>query len=336
MTCVHNNGYSFLILTQPDKVFFFVFFRLPRPVTWPTQQRFSSADADEAAARVADHPLSESMVFGELWARRIRGSLIPVEEGILKHWHFGRIVLAGDAVHKVRIQQSLLQLRNPSSPFPLSCSTPHRVCYASPSPFFLCLQNSHTLQMTPNIALGGNSTIESIVVLTNHLHRVLAAHSGARPSRHTLSRLFAAYQAERLPRMAPIVDISSLLTRVQAWDGLAMRILATWILPYQRDRAIADQLGEIFRTAPRLEFVDAVEGGGGEFAGKMAWADGGGLPGLGKRGAAGSKDGSVRVRGALVGDAGGKAWLGSRLLQLIGAVGALVGGLWLVALRASE
>lgn len=102
MTCVHNKGYSFLILTQPDKVFFFVFFRLSQAFTWPTRKRFTPADADSAAARVADHPVSESMVFGELWAQRTRGSLISLEEGILGHWHFGRIVLAGDAVHKVR------------------------------------------------------------------------------------------------------------------------------------------------------------------------------------------------------------------------------------------
>ena len=41
------------------------------------------------------------MVFGEIWAQRTRGSLISIEEGMLEHWHFGRIVLAGDAVHEV-------------------------------------------------------------------------------------------------------------------------------------------------------------------------------------------------------------------------------------------
>ena len=101
MTCVHNQGYSFLILTQPDKVFFFVFFRLKSPFTWPKRERFTNEDAENAAAKVADHPISDTTVFGELWKNRVRGSLISLEEGILEHWHFGRIVLAGDSAHKV-------------------------------------------------------------------------------------------------------------------------------------------------------------------------------------------------------------------------------------------
>lgn len=104
MTCVHDRGYSFLILTQPEKVFFFVFFRLKKPFTWPNRKRYTDEDANGAAAKVADHPISETTVFGELWEKRTRGSLISLEEGILQHWHFGRIVLAGDSAHKVRIR----------------------------------------------------------------------------------------------------------------------------------------------------------------------------------------------------------------------------------------
>ena len=102
MTCVHDKGYSFLILTQPDKVFFFVFFRINDPFTWPTRRRYTDEDINAAAASVAGHAVSESMLFGELWQKRTRGSLISIEEGILKHWYFGRTVLAGDSVHKVR------------------------------------------------------------------------------------------------------------------------------------------------------------------------------------------------------------------------------------------
>lgn len=102
MTCVHDRGYSFLILTQPDKTFFFVFYRLKKPFTWPNRERFTSEDTDIAAAKVADHPISDTMVFGELWQKRTRGTLISLEEGMLKHWHFGRIVLAGDSAHKVK------------------------------------------------------------------------------------------------------------------------------------------------------------------------------------------------------------------------------------------
>ncbi|KAL8826055.1 MAG: hypothetical protein Q9170_007553 [Blastenia crenularia] len=116
MTCVHDKGYSFLVLTQPDKVFFFVFFRLKEPFTWPNRERYTKEDAESAAAKVADHPVSDTLVFGELWKKRTRGSLISLEEGILQHWHFGRIVLAGDAAHKVS-QKRVCSCKLPLSPF---------------------------------------------------------------------------------------------------------------------------------------------------------------------------------------------------------------------------
>lgn len=102
MTVVHHPRNSFLALSQPDQVFFFWFFRLEKPFTWPKRASYTDLDAEELAATVSDHPISDSMVFGELWKRRSRGALISIEEGILDHWHYGRIVLAGDSAHKVR------------------------------------------------------------------------------------------------------------------------------------------------------------------------------------------------------------------------------------------
>ncbi len=155
--------------------------------------------------------------------------------------------------------------------------------------------------------------MESIIVLTNHLQRCLTHHGGARTSRHTLAALFAAYQRERVPRMAEILKFSALLTRLQAWDGPLMRVLATWVLPYQRDRGVADQLGEIIRRAPRLEFVGVEK----DFErGRMEWAD-----------EEGEKGKVQRVRGE------GKLLLRSQLLQLLGAMGALIGIVWLMAVH---
>lgn len=58
-------------------------------------------DAEEVADKVKNHPVSDSLLFGELWRTRIRGQLVSTEEGVFKHWYSGRMVLAGDAVHKV-------------------------------------------------------------------------------------------------------------------------------------------------------------------------------------------------------------------------------------------
>jgi hypothetical protein len=53
------------------------------------------------ARKVADLPVSESVLFGELWRQRTRSHIVSLEEGVLQHWHFGRIALLGDAAHKV-------------------------------------------------------------------------------------------------------------------------------------------------------------------------------------------------------------------------------------------
>lgn len=115
------------------------------------------------------------------------------------------------------------------------------------------------MQVTPNIALGGNSGIESVVVLCNHLQRLLqeGGAAKAKPSAAALDAAFAAYQGERLKRMQDILAVSSLITKVQAWDTPWHRFMATWLLPLQADRTTADQMSEIIRKGPKLDYVES-------------------------------------------------------------------------------
>lgn len=113
--------------------------------------------------------------------------------------------------------------------------------------------------------------------------------------------------------MEEILKFSTLLTRLQAWDGTMMRVLATWVLPYQRDRTMADQLGEIIRRAPRLESVEV----GREFErGRMEWAD--------------EEEG--KGEGEKMGWEG-SALLRSQMMRFLGAMGALMGFVWLMAVH---
>lgn len=161
--------------------------------------------------------------------------------------------------------------------------------------------------------------MESIILLTNHLNRCLTHHAGARPSRHTLGALFAAYQRERVPRMTEILKFSTLLTRLQAWDGALMRVFATWVLPYQQDRKVADQLGEIIRRASRLDFVDVGEG---FERGRIGWADEEEDKGKGEKRNTGKVEMVRKSR---------KMRWESQILQLLGAMSALIGLVWLMA-----
>ena len=58
-------------------------------------------DAERLAEKVKDHPVSDSLLFGEVWDSRTRAQLVSIEEGVFKHWYSGRMVLAGDSAHKV-------------------------------------------------------------------------------------------------------------------------------------------------------------------------------------------------------------------------------------------
>lgn len=107
---VHNKGFSFLIITQPNRCFFFVFIKLPKVIRWPNRPKFTAEDAEREAAKLAELPVTESLLFGEIWKKRIRGQLIALEEVVFDHWHHGRTVLLGDSVHKVRIAEACIRI----------------------------------------------------------------------------------------------------------------------------------------------------------------------------------------------------------------------------------
>ncbi|KAL8847074.1 MAG: hypothetical protein Q9221_007861 [Calogaya cf. arnoldii] len=223
LSVVYNKGHSFLLGTQPKRCFYFVFQRVKEPWTRYNRPRYTQEDAEKMAAEVADMPVSETMVFGELWQKRWRGAVVDIEEGVLSRWYYGRTVLVGDTAHKI----------------------------------------------TPNMALGGNSGMESVVVLTNLLHRNLASSSPSKPSSHALTQVFQTYQDQRLPRMRHIMEFSRLITRTQAWDNWFLKMLSIWVLPYLPQRKLANDLGEIIRKAPMLDFVPL----GDWEDGLMEWED---------------------------------------------------------------
>lgn len=94
---------SFLVLCQPDTIYLAAHFKLPpsEQCRWPNRLRFTAADMEAYAKQVADLPVSEHVLFGELWRQKTRAHIVSLEEGVLQHWHFGRLALLGDAVHKV-------------------------------------------------------------------------------------------------------------------------------------------------------------------------------------------------------------------------------------------
>ncbi|CAN8104628.1 unnamed protein product [Discula destructiva] len=258
LTVVHNHNYSHMFTMTPEFGYFFVFFRLDEACTWPKRPRYTDQDAEALAAGIASHPVSDTMVFGEVWKHRIRANVVNLEEGVLDHWYHGRIVLAGDSAHKV----------------------------------------------TPNMAFGGNSSIESVAVLTNHLRQLLVEQpAGTKPSAEQLEQTLSKYQEERKPRMNEIFKFSGEVTRAQAWANPWYKFMATWVVPLMPERTFGDYLGKIISAAPKLDFIEV-----GEFpSGRIPWKMADGI-----RGKDGAWSPSERVVQGVGGRSTGyRSWLGA-------------------------
>lgn len=57
--------------------------------------------SDEAIAPWLDTRVAEGLTFGDLWRTRTAAGGANLDEGMVRMWHWGRMVLVGDAAHKV-------------------------------------------------------------------------------------------------------------------------------------------------------------------------------------------------------------------------------------------
>ncbi|KAH8657815.1 hypothetical protein BX600DRAFT_523928 [Xylariales sp. PMI_506] len=73
--------------------------RIPGPPRKST--RYTDEDADAFANSMPDFPINAEKKFKDLWPVRRWARLLDLEEGFIQTWHWDRIVLVGDAVHKV-------------------------------------------------------------------------------------------------------------------------------------------------------------------------------------------------------------------------------------------
>lgn len=97
--------------------------------------------------------------------------------------------------------------------------------------------------------------MESIALLTNLLNREIQAHPEAKPSKDTLNSLFQEYQEKQIPRTRKIMKFANLITRVQAWDGFWMKLMALWVVPFQSEKKLGQDLADIIKGGVKLDFV---------------------------------------------------------------------------------
>ena len=95
----HGPRVTTQLFVGETKMWFFVYQKLDEPARRP--QRFTRDDEEAYAARWGDVHLTDDLLFRDVYATRLGAGMTNLEEGILKNWSWDRIVLVGDAAHKV-------------------------------------------------------------------------------------------------------------------------------------------------------------------------------------------------------------------------------------------
>ena len=110
--------------------------------------------------------------------------------------------------------------------------------------------------------------MESVVVLSNLLHRAVQAHPSGKPDKKMLGAILEEYQTLRYDRMQKIIHFSGEATRLQAWDSLYYKAMSR-IVPYLPDTMSAQKTGELIKGAAKLDYVPTSPAR----KGTVAWED---------------------------------------------------------------
>lgn len=93
-----RNGVGIAVHSGGDVAYFAVYVK-PKKKKDRQQPVYTAEDADALAADLAEHPVTASVRFGEVWEARHWGAMVDYEEGVADMWHHERVVLLGDSAH---------------------------------------------------------------------------------------------------------------------------------------------------------------------------------------------------------------------------------------------
>jgi 2-polyprenyl-6-methoxyphenol hydroxylase-like FAD-dependent oxidoreductase len=106
ITETHNSGIVFMILCTQDRAFWLITQLKEKGA--PDSQNYSEEDAQALADKYMDHSVAPGakVTFGDLWRTRSSGGVGMYDylEGLAERWYHGRVVIVGDAAHKVGLK----------------------------------------------------------------------------------------------------------------------------------------------------------------------------------------------------------------------------------------
>ncbi|KAK4041635.1 hypothetical protein C8A01DRAFT_34360 [Parachaetomium inaequale] len=97
-TDTQHKDRSTMYLSGKDRAWIFLYEKLPEKTA--QRARYTGKDIEEYAAKFADFPIDDKLYVRDVFDKSTAG-MANLEEGVAKHWSWGRMVLVGDACHKV-------------------------------------------------------------------------------------------------------------------------------------------------------------------------------------------------------------------------------------------
>lgn len=95
----HGSHFSVQNIVSDNRAWFFVYERLGKPTRG--RMTYTQDDVVAFAERHGDLNIGPQLKLKEAFAQRQRCGMANLEEGIMDHWSWERLVLVGDAAHKV-------------------------------------------------------------------------------------------------------------------------------------------------------------------------------------------------------------------------------------------
>ncbi|EFX00609.1 FAD-binding domain containing protein [Grosmannia clavigera kw1407] len=220
---VHNvyyRGFSGVISAGvPGFAFWFLFVKSDQASRTPDTPRFSDADVEAVIDRYGHHAVGPGYTFRDLWQATTKAAMLPLEEGVLATaWRSpgGRVVLAGDAVHKATINPGL----------------------------------------GANLGVEGVVHLANLLVPLVRRVAVEPddRNCHTRPTRLQLADVFSAYEKLQRPHADLVVSMSSYLTRFEAMETWWLRLLRR-LSPWISDRTKASKFAGYVREGPWLSYL---------------------------------------------------------------------------------
>ncbi|KAJ5948876.1 hypothetical protein N7454_002183 [Penicillium verhagenii] len=99
---VYRPGATILIFTgRGGTIFWFVFEELGQTYGLSTTPRYTNDDVAAVCNSIAHLRITPAICFGDVYGRRSVAMKVPLEEGLAPSWHTDRMVIVGDAAHKM-------------------------------------------------------------------------------------------------------------------------------------------------------------------------------------------------------------------------------------------